>query len=33
MHAQQQERIMVNAIGLATMCPISFDEEEAVEKE
>ncbi|MDY7107038.1 MAG: 2-oxoglutarate dehydrogenase E1 component [Planctomycetota bacterium] len=28
MHHQQQERIMVNAIGLATTCPISFDEEE-----
>jgi len=27
MHHQEQERIMVNAIGLATMCPISFDDQ------
>ena len=27
MHLQQQERILINAIGLPTMCPISFDEE------
>jgi 2-oxoglutarate dehydrogenase E1 component len=27
MHQQEQERILINAIGLATTCPVSFEQE------